>query len=346
MGTILHKYDVKALLIEAAGDWDVYAPFEEAPGDVAFRRMNETDRGGGLARLELGDLPSLAGPKGLFFPQSETLFRFGSGGVEETVESSPKLLFGIRSCDLAGLLFADGFFEKDFADSYRHSRRQGSLLVVKGCLSPPRPTSCFCVSAGTGPFAEGGFDLQLVELGEDYAVEIGSEAGERFVADHPRYFAPRDSPSAEIARVKEGAAETLGLKVDFGKALKLMEAGDFEKVYAELGERCIYCGACLYVCPTCTCFNVFDRGAGGEGERLRNWDGCVFEGYTREASGHNPRTKKSSRTARRYEHKLKYDPSAAGRSGCVGCGRCLDACPVGIGMSKFIRTITGGTEES
>ena len=128
----------------------------------------------------------------------------------------------------------------------------------------------------------------------------------------------------------------------FKNSLELMKKGDFnpEENYKRISEKCIYCGACLYTCPTCTCFNVFDNVEGNQGERCRNWDGCIFEGYTREASGHNPRKTKVLRTARRYEHKLKYDHETTGMSGCVGCGRCLSSCPVSIGMSKFIQEIT------
>jgi len=126
------------------------------------------------------------------------------------------------------------------------------------------------------------------------------------------------------------------------KALDLMSKDNFipQENYERIGERCIYCGACLYTCPTCTCFNVFDNSKGNTGVRMRNWDACVFEGYTRETSGHNPRKEKWQRTSRRYEHKLKYDYKLTGMSGCVGCGRCLSSCPVDIGISKFIQEIT------
>ncbi|HUX41092.1 MAG TPA: 4Fe-4S dicluster domain-containing protein [Rectinemataceae bacterium] len=354
---LLRKVDVRPLLEEAAADWEIYAPLREESGDVNFKALPKADPAASLENLSLDDEPTLLSPKSLFFPQSETMFSFGQGGIRESVEASPKLLFGIASCDLAGILFSDGFFAKDFPDKYYLSRAEGRLIIVKGCLRPPRPGSCFCHSAGTGPFAEAGFDLQLVDLGAYFLVEAGSERGEGFVAAHERFFA-RSGGSADPIReaeasnaaarsraVKEAAKGALGPGVAFATALELMRDGDFEKNYARIGERCIYCGACLYVCPTCTCFNVVDRAVDGEGTRMRTWDGCVFEGYTREASGHNPRPTKAARTARRYEHKLKYDPLVAGRSGCVGCGRCLDSCPVGIGMSKFIREVADGSEE-
>ena len=94
----------------------------------------------------------------------------------------------------------------------------------------------------------------------------------------------------------------------------------------------------MYICPSC--FNVFDEQAAGLSRRYRNWDGCVFEGYTREASGHNPRAEKWIRTYRRYEHKLKYDYLVTGISSCVGCGRCLLSCPVNIGISQVIQEVS------
>ncbi|MDA8409540.1 MAG: 4Fe-4S dicluster domain-containing protein [Treponema sp.] len=342
---LLRKTDVRPLLKEASAVWDIFAPLREGVGDVNFKALPKDRLAEALENLVLDDEPTLLSPKTIFFPQNETMFAFGSGGIREQVESSPKLLFGVTSCDLSGLLFSDGFFAKDFPDRYYLSRSENRLIIVKGCLKPPRQGSCFCASAGTGPFAQRGFDLQLVDLGGEYLVEVGSGKGESFILAHSAFFASGDGRERAAEAVKRDATATLGPGVDFDKALRLMVTGDFEKNFARIGERCVYCGACLYVCPTCTCFNVVDRADGGSGSRMRTWDGCVFEGYTREASGHNPRPSKTARTARRYEHKLKYDPLVAGRSGCVGCGRCLDSCPVGIGMSKFIREVADGTEE-
>jgi ferredoxin len=185
--------------------------------------------------------------------------------------------------------------------------------------------------------------LQLFENQDSYLVESGSEKGEQFIKKHEKFFKDFSGPVDEvIAQIKSKAAESIGLKVDFQKALDKMQEDDFvpEEKYKRIGERCIYCGACVYSCPTCTCFNVFDNAVEQTGERLRNWDACVFEGYTRETSGHNPRKDKWKRTSRRFEHKLKYDYKTTGKSGCVGCGRCLSNCPVNIGISKFIQEIT------
>lgn len=335
---IIKKQNIKDLLQAAAQDWEVYAPQKNSGGDVWFAKLDNTP-----GEIVLDEVDTVIPPKDIFFPQLESLFEFSDGKIRETAESSPKLIFGIRSCDLAGLLFADDFYRRNFEDRYYLSRIARRLIVSIGCAKPPRP-SCFCASAKTGPFAEKGYDLQLAETQDGYLIETGSKKGEEFVASYAKFFSEA-SPAVNslIPQIKSKAAKAVELKVDFQKALDLMAQKDFvpEENYKRIGERCIYCGACLYVCPTCTCFNVFDNVKEKAGERLRNWDACVFEGYTRETSGHNPRKEKWQRTSRRYEHKLKYDYQTTGKSGCIGCGRCLSSCPVGIGISKFIQEITG-----
>jgi len=343
------KSSIKELLRRSTGQWQVYAPVESEQGDVLFSLLSgagdEFDKM--LDAVNLDDEWTVMSPKDVFFPQQEDMFHFDKDRVREKVEKSRKLIFGIRPCDLKGVLFADEFFKRNFEDAYYLSRANDRLIVTIGCLTPPRPSACFCTSAKTGPFAEDGYDLQLADAGNEYIVEVGSRQGEKFIDSNSGLFtdAGKDA-SAKLEKVKLEAAKKVELKIDFEKALELMKGEhDFEENYRRISERCIYCGACLYTCPTCTCFNVFDQINDGKGVRRRNWDACVFEGYTREASGHNPRNDKALRTARRYEHKLKYDYSTAGRSGCIGCGRCLASCPVNIGMSKFIEEITSGKQK-
>ncbi len=341
---IIEKKNIKELLRETVKEWDIYAPQRNLGNDVLFDALPKqgTELAQALENIVLDDPDTVISPKDIFFPQLESLFEFNGDKIRETVESSAKLLFGVRPCDLKGIFFADDFYKRNFEDKYYLSRIRNRFIVAKGCIKPPRAT-CFCTSAKTGPFAETGYDLQLVETPDLYLVEVGSESGEEFIKKYAKFFADYSGDANKnIGQIKSKAAESIELRVDFQKALELMGKDDFypQEDYKRIGERCVYCGGCLYVCPTCTCFNVFDNTNGEAGQRLRNWDACVFEGYTRETSGHNPRKEKWLRTLRRYEHKLKYDHKVTGMSGCVGCGRCLSSCPVDIGISKFIQEIT------
>ena len=340
---LLKKDNVKALCAKACKEWETYVPLKEMGQDVQFVRINDKEKNGALDKLDLDYESLLICPKAIGFPQLESLFEFQSGKVTETVQPrTKKLLFGLRACDLKAMLFVDEFFKRDFEDIYYLNRSADKLLVLVGCMRPPR--DCFCTSTKTGPFLpaspgqESDFDLQMVDIGDAYLIEVGSKKGEEFVERYREFFNEASGKAvSQSKKAKRAAEEAVSLKVDFDRAIKNFCEDKFpQEVYERVAERCIYCGGCLYVCPTCTCFNVFDEKQAETGRRCRNWDACVLQGYTREASGHNPRQEKWLRTARRYEHKLKYDYLTTGMSGCVGCGRCLSACPVNIGISQII----------
>ena len=320
---LIKKDRIKGLLISASDQWETYVPLTGLGGDVQFEKIDDE---ASLDRLTLDYERMVVPPKDIGFPQLESLFKFKKGEIIPTVrEQSPKLFFGLRACDLKGMLFVDDFFRRNFEDIYYLRRAGKRLSVVVVCHTPS--TSCFCTSTKTGPYLEDGFDLQMVDLGEGYLVESGSEEGESFLERYSDFFnEATDREIKESEEEKQRVADSVTLKINFEGAIRVLGEGALPReIYERIGERCIFCGGCLYVCPTCTCFNVFDDIRDDEGARFRNWDACVFEGYTREAGGNNPRLEKWRRTARRYEHKLKYDYLATGMSGCVGCGRCLDS---------------------
>lgn len=334
---LLKKDRVKDLCLEASGKWETYVPLEHRGGDIQFEKINSDDKKASLERLNLDYESLVIPPKTICFPQLDSLFKFQDVEISETVSPpARKLLFGIRACDLKGMLFMDDFFKRKFEDIYYLNRSKDRLLVLVGCKQPPR--DCFCTSTKTGPFLESGYDLQMVDIGDLYFVEVASGKGREFVNDYRKYFEKAsEETSARAKEAKHAAEKAISRNVDFEGAVKrFCEDKIPEEIYEPIAERCIYCGGCLYVCPTCSCFNVFDVQKGDSGRRYRNWDTCVFEGYTREASGHNPRSEKATRTSRRYEHKLKYDYLTTGMSGCVGCGRCLASCPVNIGIIQII----------
>ncbi len=359
----IEEKQIPGLLKKLTDRWEVYAPIVQRGGDTLFERI-DASREIPPDLLDMSSRP-LISPKEIFFPQSEVMFKWRDDKLEVEKRGSgakPRLVFGVKPCDFYALQLSNSFFTTNIEDYYYVRKFKGALFIVTACLTPPEPNACFCSSTGTGPYLDSdkvGFDLQFVKIDGGFIVEVASARGEKLVKETGEFFKEQDQ--LELSEKLEGifkeARENINLKVDFETALEIvreesekpLQSNRLLPIYNEIANRCIYCGACLYACPTCTCFNVYDTSnlslaeeigvTEVAGERVRVWDGCVFSGYTREASGHNPREKAYIRTARRYEHKLRYDVDFHGRSGCVGCGRCLSVCPVDMGMSAFVERV-------
>jgi ferredoxin len=210
---------------------------------------------------------------------------------------------------------------------------------------------------GHGPFADSGFDLQITDMGDgNFLVDLGkqrdwpnkasraqSKKGATIIKKYKDLFDEASQDDLKRYREIREKAEKLPLKegLQKNKALETMGKEALkEGMIEEMSDRCISCGACNYACPTCTCFNVIDLGDGKQGVRQRIMDFCVLGGYFRMAGGHNPKPQKAERTRNRYYCKLLWDKEKFEDSGCVGCGRCLDLCPVNIDIKEVIGSLT------
>jgi ferredoxin len=300
-------------------------------------------------------------PKRFTFPHIEpqmTLRRKNgepNGEIEvEPIYEAPKVaLFGIRSCDVKGIYHLDRFFLGNmFRDVYYENRRKNVFLVNVVCTDPERDIAetCFCVCTDTGPAARDHFDLQLMDLGAEYMAVAGSAAGEALFAD------PIFKKKATAAHVEKRRAVLTKARASFKErtswfsgAVREVSLGKVsEKTWEAMGNRCVECGGCTFVCPACTCFTVTDRNvAPAEVERVRMWDACAFSGFTRMAGGHNPRKAVHDRRNRRFYRKLshffiKRELSVA----CVGCGRCAAVCHGDVGMPSVVEMIRRAAAEN
>ncbi len=286
------------------------------------------------SELRLDYNTTILPPKKHLLPQEEVLFTFQTADLKATpqLDSQPRVLLGVHTCDIHALGLLDAVFATGQRDEHYLKRRAATLIVGIECLTPCDEHS-FCKSMGTLT-ADKGFDLHLIDLGDNYAVEVGTAAGEALLSAHG---AARDAEANDVELLNRVLSEKwprfpYRLDLDGSELPSLMALSYKDALWNELGERCLACGSCNLVCPTCYCFNVTDRVTldGKTGERVRLWDSCQLDEFARVATGENFRHKRAERQRHRFFRKGKYIFDMHGELGCVGCGRCARACLVDI----------------
>lgn len=335
MKTIM-KENIKELLRVWTKEYDVLAPTKTTRGDCMFDTFQEDS-----FTLDYGKPP--LPPKSVFLPHSEVIFRVEKNTFREVVTAQNVILFGIRSCDMMGLLQCASFMTRDREDIYYSAKKDAAMTVVMACPGPQNET-CFCTTTLSGPVAQKGFDLLFYDMGDVFLIETGSQRGEKLLSSGSLVDMDNTVSKEKIKAFTQKATESISLVKDVQDAMNRLKDGSADEgVWDYFGRKCIVCGGCTFVCPTCTCFNVYDHEEDpGSGIRARAWDACLYGGFTREASGHNPRSTQASRLKRRHEHKLLYYNETdiqESLCGCVGCGRCSDYCPVHIGALEVVKKI-------
>jgi ferredoxin len=287
--------------------------------------------------------------KPLVFAPREVLWRVKRDGqgrlgfAAETPLVAPTAVLGVRACDLAALGLQDQhFLAAGRVDPHYAERRRALLLVAVNCTHPA--ATCFCASTGDGPAAHSGFDLLLDELDDGYIVRAGSTAGQALYDRLPLQPVNEDHWRQAAAATEQAvAAQTRRLPAGnlYGP---LFDQLDHPR-WNEVAERCLSCGNCTSVCPTCFCHRQ-DTAPGLDGassDQQRSWDSCFSEGHSF-VHGRSLRQDTRARYRQWLTHKLGGWHVQYGRSGCVGCGRCIAWCPVGIDITEEAQAICGGGE--
>jgi formate hydrogenlyase subunit 6/NADH:ubiquinone oxidoreductase subunit I len=268
-------------------------------------------------------------PKKYFLPQAEAVLSYvpkDAGSYKAETDASSRVLIGVHPYDLAGIRLLDQAFLEDKRDANYAARRENTILIG---IYPVQPFKYrFAVSAGTATTTAGA-DAMLCDLGGAYGIELLTAKGKAFFGA----AATEDKAVADtIAKARTKAADGQKLSMETAKLPAYLDGKMQSPLWKEKGEMCYSCGSCVMVCPTCYCFNMREDVdlSLAKGRRVREWDGCVLEGFALVAGGHNFRTDKATRFRHRFYRKAKYLPEKFGTFGCVGCGRCADACTAGI----------------
>lgn len=285
-----------------------------------------------------------------FFAPEEPLLEIrkgdGSFSASEILPRAARIaVLGARACDLAAIAMQDRIFLHDrFRDTHYASRRRDALLIAVNCTRAA--ATCFCVSMGTGPEATRGYDIALTELEDAFVAHAATPEGEDVLAPlglQPCAAAETDAERERIAT----CAGSMQRRLDTSDLPRLLydEAGS--RRWDDVAARCLSCTNCTMVCPTCFCHTVVDQTeiSGNMSLRVRRWDSCFSEQHA-QIHGKNFRPEIRDRYRMWLTHKLAAWVDQFGASGCVGCGRCITWCPVGIDLTEEVAAIRAGAKKA
>ena len=303
---------------------------------------------GGLYRLEAGQperwFDYVVGPhswKKWLFPARQKLWtatRLADAGFEIEVSAIdwPKtVFFGVRACEIAAMTVQDRVFDNGmFRDAAYAARRADTLIVAVQCARSAE--TCFCASMNTGPGVDEGYDIALTELAGisgEILVTAGSDRGRAILA-------PLALPSATDGQIAAGPATTAAAAASQSRAMvpdiaRVLREGLDHPNWEVVADACLSCGNCTLACPTCFCSDVEDVSdlSGDHAERWRSWDSCFSTDFSYVHGGAVRRSPKSQ-YRQWMTHKLSTWHDQFEMSGCVGCGRCITWCPVGIDITR------------
>ncbi|MCA9896917.1 MAG: 4Fe-4S dicluster domain-containing protein [Ardenticatenaceae bacterium] len=317
-------------------------------GKYVYNEINSAEE------LCLYSLPSVLPPKKYLMPPRENLlnYRLDGSRIEATIEVEPTVIFGLHTCDIHGVMLLDHMFSSGYVDQNYQAHRDNTYLVSIECLAPCTEHS-FCRDMGTASAADG-YDLHFLDLDDVYIIDVNSRKGARLLEGCRNIF---DALPPDVERLNE-ALKKKWQKFEYRLEFNIVEMSDLlgemyeSDLWDELGARCLGCGMCTNVCPTCYCFDVSDEAdlLLQEGKRARRWDSCQVNSFSEVAGGHDFRAKIAARQRHRFMRKGKYQLDACGMVGCVGCGRCATSClvhitPIGVFNDLFRRNRANAVEE-
>jgi len=301
----------KVIGVQAKGDRFDFGPLESAKD------------------LRLDYDVTLQPPKKYFQPPVETLMTFEIGGAYKSqYDDEEFVLLGVHPYDMIAINQMDKIFCADNCDTHYFARRSNAIIIACDVATPSK--NVFASSMGTATVREG-YDVLLTDVGNGYVAEAATKKGEKLLAKAKTAEATKEDieKRQQVWEKNQKSLNKHKLKCKPSELPGLLEKAYTHPVWEEKAKTCFSCGSCNQVCPTCYCFNVQDD-VGWDlktGNRCRAWDGCLLDGFTRVAGGHEFRKNRADRFRHRLYRKGKYVPARiGGEIACVGCGRCVGAC--------------------
>lgn len=318
----------------------LYLPVDNNSGKADFAKWQ---KGTKLSEK----LKTTRSAKDFFFPKTEHLVSYEMSGKEVKVVDPRKdvedfVIFGVRACDARGFTAIDNvYLNMNPVDSYYKNRREHGTVIVLACNEPAK--TCFCSTFGIdASLAKPAGDVSCWLADEKYYFEANTDKGKAFVENAKSALEDADTSAVEACRkdIAEKVEKLPFAHLDLSKfqgkdMLKIFNS----KIWDKVSEPCVGCGTCTYVCPTCMCFDVRDFATSNGVRQIRCWDSCMYNDFTQMAA-ENPRHTQKERSRQRFMHKLMYYPMAHdGMFSCVGCGRCVENCPVNMNIVKVIKAV-------
>ena len=317
---VVPKSKLSELLDGWIAKYRVAAPVMNS-GKLVFEEIKE------FSEISLEDDLTYKSPKEFLFPRVEKIMSFGDNAVQTGLPDRKTVVFGVKPCDLDALKVMTAVFTKGkFIDTYFEKNLNNTILAGMGCLT--EKPGCFCGDRGLNKSCSSDCDIFFSDNGETYTVEILTEKG------RPLFDGMKLEEAESPAAIPENTINDSILEIDAD------ENTLFNKIdWAKISEKCLGCGICTFICPTCHCFEFKDTVEVGEPARYRCWDSCMYAKFTIHASGHNPRASKKERYRQRIMHKYLYVRKNFGYTACTGCGRCIRSCPAGMNIKSVITEI-------
>jgi sulfhydrogenase subunit beta (sulfur reductase) len=326
--------DVAALVKHLMAKAPVAAPVKK--GDhLAFGEVSDP------AAVVCEYTSTILPPKKYVFPQQEDLLHFDRKNAKAEAPdpgAKERILFAVHPCDMQGILRLDLAFGEGEPEEGYLARRKKISVVGASCVADDK---CFCQFLGNYD-SKKGFDVFLTKVDGGYLVEALTGKGSKLLEGFGKL---QDASPADVEKAKGLHADRAKVRKDLGckpeDLPKLSAAATKDPFWKETGDRCLSCGTCCMVCPTCYCFEVDDRLAldMNKGSRVRTWDSCQVQAFATVAGGENFREKREDRVQHRFGHKFEYFPGKYGVTLCVGCGRCSRSCVAHIQPDEEIAEV-------